>query len=188
MGWNISNILVNEAIANKKAGGGGGSDLSERVSALETTVGDESSGLVKDVDDLETVVGNSEGGLVKNVADLETAVGNGIIYAQTATKVGKVGTDDLYTKIIPVAAFPNNTTIYIETGETDFTVFRLTGIMQRTEDDNSIPNKVVDLWVEKAGTHANSIGIYTNQNFSARSGFIIFEFTKEPANTRKRGK
>jgi hypothetical protein len=39
MGWNMSNILVNEAIANKKSGGGGG-EIEGRVSALEKTVSD----------------------------------------------------------------------------------------------------------------------------------------------------
>ena len=48
------------------------SALEERVGDLETTVGDEDSGLVKAVDDLETTVGDEDSGLVKQVDDLET--------------------------------------------------------------------------------------------------------------------
>lgn len=83
-------------------GGGGGGGLDERVTALETTVGDEESGLVKDVDDLETTVGDAEGGLVKDVNDLETAVSGllPLIFSTTATKIGKWGTDDLYMQLV----------------------------------------------------------------------------------------
>lgn len=42
-------------------------NLKARVSALETTVGDENSGLVKDVNTLKSVVGNANSGLVKQV-------------------------------------------------------------------------------------------------------------------------
>lgn len=97
MAWNISNILVNEAIANKKAGSG--SDLTSRVTALEETVGDESSGLVKDVDDLETTVGDESSGLVKDVTDLKTGIFP-LVFSTTATKIGKWGTDDLYAVVV----------------------------------------------------------------------------------------
>lgn len=46
--------------------------LDGRVDALETTVGNASSGLVKDVADLKTTVGNAQSGLVKDVADLKS--------------------------------------------------------------------------------------------------------------------
>lgn len=46
------------------------------ISALETTVGDENSGLVKDVNALKTTVGNSDSGLVKDVAANKTAIGS----------------------------------------------------------------------------------------------------------------
>ena len=56
-------------------------DYENRITALETTVGDASSGLVKDVDDLQTdvsalqgTVGDASSGLVKDVDDLQTAV------------------------------------------------------------------------------------------------------------------
>lgn len=53
---------------------GGGTDIEQRVEALEDTVGDSTSGLVKDVDDLETTVGNSSAGLVHDVNGLNSAV------------------------------------------------------------------------------------------------------------------
>lgn len=89
MAWNIPNILVNEAIAVKKAGGGGGgSDLSERVTALETTVGDESSGLVKDVDELET----ASSSLDTRVTALENAGGSDYTYGSDAFTTGSSAT------------------------------------------------------------------------------------------------
>ena len=45
-----------------------------RIDTLETTVGDENSGLVKDVDDLQTTVGDENSGLVKDVDDLLSMV------------------------------------------------------------------------------------------------------------------
>lgn len=46
----------------------------EKITALETLVGGETSGVAKDVADLKDVVGNEAAGLVKDVADLQTAV------------------------------------------------------------------------------------------------------------------
>lgn len=45
-----------------------------KITALETTVGNSTSGLVKDVADLKTTVGDNTKGLVKNVADLNTKI------------------------------------------------------------------------------------------------------------------
>ena len=47
--------------------------LASQITAFETLVGGESSGLAKDVADLLTVVGDSSAGLVKRVADLEAS-------------------------------------------------------------------------------------------------------------------
>lgn len=47
-----------------------------KITALETTVGDSTSGLVKDVNDLKTTVGDANSGLVKSVADINTSIGN----------------------------------------------------------------------------------------------------------------
>ena len=45
-----------------------------KITTLETTVGNSTSGLVKDVADLKIKVGDSATGLVKNVADLNTKI------------------------------------------------------------------------------------------------------------------
>lgn len=47
--------------------------LQNKVTALETAVGDEDSGLVKDVTNLKTTVGDNTAGLVKRVSDLEAS-------------------------------------------------------------------------------------------------------------------
>ena len=49
-------------------------ELNTRLSAVETKVGDASSGLGKDVADLMTTVGNAGSGLVKDVADIKTSL------------------------------------------------------------------------------------------------------------------
>lgn len=46
------------------------------ITALKTTVGDNTKGLVKKTTDLETAVGDNSGGLVKSVADINTAIGD----------------------------------------------------------------------------------------------------------------
>ena len=46
------------------------------IGALETTVGDENSGLVKDVNTLKTTVGDADSGLVKSVAEINAAIGD----------------------------------------------------------------------------------------------------------------
>lgn len=65
-------------------------NIQDDISDLQTTVGDNTSGLVKDVDDLQTTVGDNTSGLVKDVSDnandinaLETVVGDsssGLVY------------------------------------------------------------------------------------------------------------
>ena len=80
MSWNMSNILVNQATAIKKGGGGSG-DLDTRVTALETTVGDDDSGLVKDVDDLDD-----------RVTALENAGGSDYTYGSDTFTTGTSAT------------------------------------------------------------------------------------------------
>lgn len=46
------------------------------ITALKTTVGDNTKGLVKKTTDLETAVGDNSSGLVKGVADINTAIGD----------------------------------------------------------------------------------------------------------------
>lgn len=177
MAWNISNILVNEAIANKKAGSG--SDLTSRVSALEETVGDESGGLVKGVDDLETTVSSLDPN----------------IYSTTETKIGKWGASDLYRKVYNIASLGNNTTVTIDLDIdlSKVTVKDVHGIAQST-------GYVLPLPFSGGGTNSVEVGIDRSQskiyiitlkNLSDFSAEIYIEYTKNPApeqNTRKGGK
>ena len=122
MGWNISNILVNEAIANKKSGGGGSDPtIAGRVTALETTVGDSSSGLVKDVDDLETTTDN----LDTRVTALEQGGGGGgdyTAYAFEDKTPSGTSYEDYATITLPagtyhvIAGVYNGSTTYPTTG------------------------------------------------------------------------
>ena len=93
MGWDMSNILVNLSTA----GGGTDPELANRVSALEETVGDETSGVVKDVDDLQT-----------SVSGLTTTVSNNSLYSETPTICGKWGTEDLYRVMYSVSGVTLN--------------------------------------------------------------------------------
>ena len=58
----------------------------DKISKLESAVGDDDSGLKKDVNDLKTTVGDSTGGLVKDVADSKTAIDNEAAVRQSADK------------------------------------------------------------------------------------------------------
>lgn len=69
-----------------------GTASSLEIQALQTAVGDETTGLLADVDALETTVGDETAGLVKDVADLQTAVGD-----ETAGIVKDI--DDLQAKV-----------------------------------------------------------------------------------------
>lgn len=51
-----------------------GTASSTEITALQTAVGDEDSGLVKDVAALETAVGNATAGIVKDIDDLQAKV------------------------------------------------------------------------------------------------------------------
>jgi len=50
-------------------------DNATAIGQLQTTVGGVASGLVKDVNDLKTTVGDANSGLVKSVADINTSIG-----------------------------------------------------------------------------------------------------------------
>ena len=76
MGFIPENVIVNLKKEISASGGAAIEALTTRVQTLESTVGDETSGLVKDVDDLETTVGDNTSGLVKDVSDLKTTVGD----------------------------------------------------------------------------------------------------------------
>lgn len=67
--FNVLGEAIDTAVA-------GDSEIAGKVEALETAVGDSSSGLVKDVADIETVVGDAETAntLVYDVADIQTYI------------------------------------------------------------------------------------------------------------------
>ena len=78
-----------------------GSTLTSRVTALETTVGNSTSGLVEDVTTLQSEVEDSSNGLIKKVGDIETEIG---IYSNAediSTRLNnletKTGADSSYT-------------------------------------------------------------------------------------------
>ena len=101
MGWNISNILVNEAIANKKGGGGGGSTT--MAGLTDTDITTPSNGQVLTYDGTaEKWVNASAGG------------GSGIAIAETETKIGTFGSDDLYCKSFPITSITNTGTLDLD--------------------------------------------------------------------------
>ena len=67
----------------------------EKISKLESAVGDNDSGLKKDVNDLKTTVGDSTGGLVKDVVDSKTAIDT----EKTAREAGDKTLDDRITAV-----------------------------------------------------------------------------------------
>lgn len=86
-----------EEIQALKNGGGSGpvpAQLEARVSALETTVGNSSSGLVYDVDNLETIVGDSSSGLVEQVNTIDTSVSTVISdISSISTSISSIASD-----------------------------------------------------------------------------------------------
>lgn len=163
MGWNMSNILVNEAIANKKSGGGG-SSLDTRVATLETSVSA-----------LETEVS----GLDPNV------------YSTTEEKIGKWGNDDLYRLKIDVSALPNNTTLLVGDALTNCVIRKLYGTAHSTEYDLPIPYPagtntfIIELYFDKT---SNKVAIATKTDRTGYTAEIIVEYTKNSVqDTRKKG-
>lgn len=202
MSWNMSNILVNQATAIKKGGGGSG-DLDTRVTALETTVGDSSSGLVKDVDDLETTVGDNTGGLVKDVDDLDTRVtalenapsgGGGIDIGTTETKIGTFAGVDHYAIATPISSIANTGTLDLTGipagatitgawgGITESGVFKPLPFYTNVSSPGPIGFEIsyaTDKWVATwrcPSAHATV------------SGYLVTMYTKPANNTRKGGK
>ena len=90
---NATNISTNATAINTNAK----NILSntEKISKLESAVGDGDSGLKKDVNDLKTTVGDSTGGLVKDVADSKTAIDT----EKTAREAGDKALDDRITAV-----------------------------------------------------------------------------------------
>lgn len=68
-----------------------------KVTALETTVGDSTRGLVKDVTDIKNTLGSEESGLAKDVADNKAAIG--VINGTGAGSISKA-ISDLKTEVL----------------------------------------------------------------------------------------
>lgn len=75
----------------------------DKISKLESAVGDDDSGLKKDVNDLKTTVGDSTVGLVKDVADSKTAI-------DTEAKAREAGDKTLDDRITAVKNYVLNET------------------------------------------------------------------------------
>ena len=178
MAWNMTNILVNGQKAISNAGGGGSSDLTERVSALETTVGDETGGLVKDVDDLETTVSSL----------------NPNIYSTTETKIGSYKGKDLYRKVFSNITLGNND--YIAFDFTDGIPIFMYGTAHSS--GTGYDNYYVIPWYNKSDNQSafplysdisKKISIECIGNLTSMTAELVVEYVKhETNNTRKGGK
>ena len=100
MGWNISNILVNEAIANKKAGGGGGSSTLAGLTDTDITTPSNGQVLTYDGTAAKWVNASAGGG-----------GGSGIAIAETETKIGTFGGADFYAISTPITSIANTGTL-----------------------------------------------------------------------------
>ena len=159
MAWNIPNILVNEAIANKKAGGGE-SDLSERVTVLET-----------------------------NVSDLLTTVSglNPNVYSPTETKIGKWGNEDLYRIEVDCGNLPHTATKLVSSGLTGITVKKIYGYAEKTDVTLPLPYiamtnvNCVELYYKVS---TNEINITTGSDKSEYTAKVVLEYIKNPVPER----
>lgn len=159
--------------------------LESAVEALQTTVGDNDSGLVKDVADIETTVGDNDSGLVKDVADLQTAVGNldANVYSTTETKIGKWGADILYRIVVDVGALPNKTTKQVPHGLTNVSIKRIWGIASLSDGSSNIPLPYVGagtggaMYVNMSATNTNVVMV-ADTDRSTYSGLVVIEYTK----------
>lgn len=140
------------------------------VSTLETTVGDDSSGLVKAVDDLETTVGDASSGLVKDVADLAPNV-----YSSTEAVVGKWDDVDLYRKKITIGALPNNTLVSYNIGITTETVHRMEIYYTNNAECGPFPNNEGTASFNKS---TKKLDVATIGDYSGYTGVVILEYTK----------
>lgn len=149
--------------------------LATDVGELQTTVGDNTSGLVKDVDDLQTTVGDNTAGLVKTVGDIGT-------YSTTETKIGKWGDQDLYRKVYTIAALPNAAKDTIASGLENITVRKIYGVAHGGAE---LPLPFVSFafasQIQINYEHTgNNIAITTGSDRTTYSGEIVLEYTKNP--------
>jgi hypothetical protein len=76
----INKRLLQMILELKKSEGADVGALVNKVTALETAVGDKDSGAIKDIADIKTAIGTatagSETGIHKDIADINTAIGD----------------------------------------------------------------------------------------------------------------
>lgn len=152
-------------------------EIAGDVDTLETTIGDDSSGLVKDVADLETAIGDENSGLVKDVADLETAIEDlePNVYSSTEAIVGKWDDADLYRKKITIGALPNNTLKSFDTGITTETIHRMELYYTSSSEYGPFPNNEGTASFNKS---TKKIDVATSADYSSYTGVVILEYTK----------
>lgn len=185
---NASYRTVEEGLTAALEGGGTG-ELDERVTALETTVGDAEGGLVKDVDDLETAVGDAEGGLVKDVADLTTAVSklNENVYSTDEVEIGTYDGLKLYRKMFKFSHLPNSgSDIYSFGLKRQDVVIRRWNCFARASGGywevislpTYDPNAAIVSYVKEGSGNIMGLYVQTSGNYYGFSGEITVEYTK----------
>ena len=152
-------------------------EIAGDVSTLETTIGDDSSGLVKAVDDLETTVGDADSGLVKDVADLGSDIEDLApnVYSSTEAVVGKWDDEDLYRKKITIGALPNNTLASYNIGITTETVHRMEIYYTNNAEYGPFPNNEGTASFNKS---TKKLDVATSGDYSGYTGVVILEYTK----------
>ena len=157
-------------------------DMQSDISTLKTLVGDADSGLVKDVADLKTTVGDSNSGLVKAVTDTQALLAIRTNHSASETVCGLWLNNYLYRKVIPVPALPNATSADVDTGIADnITVRHLYGMCGTATGNYQLPiprGNNIDAYYRD---DLKKITIYAAQDLSTYSGYVVLEYTKNPA-------
>lgn len=188
---------VQEGLAAALEGGGGGGTAAD-VSYDNTdsgltaeTVQAAIDEVVTDLGSLTTIIGDSSAGLVKEVTDIQDLIPSGATsenklateddipdntYITTEVKVGKWGSDDLYRKIVNVAALPNNASVDVTLGISGYTLRRLEVYYGNASEAGNLFTYLVDMFYTGS---TDKLTVQTNTDMSTYAGTIIVEYTKE---------
>lgn len=129
-------------------------------------------------DAIKNAGGSSE--LESRVDALEEAQ----VFSTTETKIGKWGDQDLFRKIIEIAAFPNKTFTDVSSGLSDVTICNMYGFAKSATDNLGIPvplsenNSILSIVYRYAD---NTIRVAASTDRHNYSGFVVLEYTKNPA-------
>ena len=186
MGFIPENVIVNLKKEISASGGAAIEALTTRVQTLESTVGDETSGLVKDVSDLKTTVGDSSSGLVKALNDTNSALDYRTSYSLNEFYVGFWLGGKLYRKVIDVGALTQNQTKTVDTGLSNVNVVNICGYA--ASSSYVFPVSYIDLTDAQNpayiralyGGVGNSVFVSTNMSNIVECKVVI-EYTKNPA-------